>query len=235
MFTRLLSYLALSAAAALALALAPHFAAAQDGSSWPADRETRVREVRATVLRLVNAIDAADGDALRGVIMLDYRYASSAQLQGLDALIACLKAQRDLEAAAKAKFGADGVNALAGVGEVRLSEAQRQALLTAPVEFRNEREALVGLGPTVAPLFVRASRRDFQWRVMLRPISSLKDDASRTPDPPSKARIERMKGVAEVLQRIAKDVRDGRLATPADARKALTDALAEPKEKEKGK
>jgi hypothetical protein len=190
------------------------------------DHAAMVRSVRQTVARLLDAIDAGDAPALRALIHVERRFSSIARGQGLDALVQCVAAQRAMEAAARKQFG-DAAVAVLGA-DMQFSAAERKAMTEGPVEFQDF-QAMIVLGPSVAPLELRWSRRDGVWRVVLRTIETLQDDSSRNPEQGSQMRIDRMNHAAAALRRVTEQIRNGEFKTPADARHALDAVLNDSK------
>jgi hypothetical protein len=178
---------------------------------------------RRVVLGLMDALDTGDPDALRQYIYADHRV--TAQQQGLAALIDCIVAQRELERAVVARWGAQGAGRVVASGSF-FSPTDRTLIESASVEMNNERGgAIMLLSSGVAPIELRYSRFEGRWRVVLSTLRSLYDGFERNPEPGSLKRIGYMRAVAGALRRVSQLTSDGKLASPDDARAALQKAI----------
>jgi hypothetical protein len=171
----------------------------------------------------MDALDAGDPEALRQYIYADHRV--SAQQQGLAALIDCIVAQRDLERAVVARWGAP-VTGRVVASQSFFSPADRTLVESARVEMNNEHGgAVMLLSSGVAPIELRYSRFEGRWRIMLDALRSLYDGFEHTPEPGSLKRIGYMHAVAGALRQVTQLTNDGKLASPDDARVALQKAI----------
>jgi hypothetical protein len=178
---------------------------------------------RQVVLGLMKALDAGDANALRLYIHADRRV--TAQQQGLAALIDCIVAQRELERAVVARWGAEGTGRVVA-SQSFFSTTDRALIESASVEMNNEHGgAIMLLSSGVAPIELRYSRFEGRWRVVLGTLSSLYDGFERTPEPGSLKRIGYMRAVAGALRQVTQLTNDGKLGSPDDARTALQKAI----------
>lgn len=179
---------------------------------------------RRVVLGLMDALDTGDPDALRQYIHADRRV--TAQQQGLAALIECIVAQRELERAVVARWGAQEARRVAA-SQSFFSPADRSLVESARVEMNNERGgAIMLLSSGVAPIELRYSRFEGRWRVVLSTLSSLYDGFERNPEPGSLKRIAYMRAVAGALRQVTQLTNEGsKLASPDDARAALQKSI----------
>ena len=201
-------------------ALIAHPAAAQPWGSGPGPDPTAA--CRRVVIGLMDAVDAGDASALRQYIHADRRVA--AQQQGLAALIDCIVAQRELERAVVARWGAEQTGRVVA-SQSFFSPADRALIESARVETNNEHEAMMLLSSGVAPITLRYTRFEGRWRVVLGTISSLYEGFEHAPEPGSQKRIGYMRAVAGSLRRVTQLTNDGKLGSPDDARAALQKAI----------
>ncbi len=185
------------------------------------DREAAAGSCRKVVLGLMTALDGGDADSLRLFIHADRRI--TAQQLGLSALIDCIVAQRELERAIVARWGAGGAGGVAG--SAFFSPADRAQVETARVEMTGEHEAVMILPTGVSPIMLRYSRFEGRWRVVLATVSTLYDGFERTPEPGSVKRIGYLRAVAGALRQVTRLLADGKLANPDAVRGALQKTL----------
>lgn len=164
---------------------------------------------RASLSRIMMALDEGDGDTLRFLIYADMRV--TAQQLGRDALIDCILARRSLESAARDRLADAGLASIGGV--LRIIEPDARLVRAAHFEPRSEREMAGTLAPGMAPLVMRRSR-DGRWRLMIRIISTLHDEpTTRTPEEGSARRIQSMNAIARATRWTAEQIRTGQIGS----------------------
>jgi hypothetical protein len=170
----------------------------------------------------MTALDNGDADALRLYIFADRRV--TAQQMGLTALIECIVAQRDLERAIVARWGAGVSGSVAG--QSFFSPADRALVESARVELTSENDAMMLLASGVSPITLHYSRVEGRWRVVLvGTITSLYDGFERTPEPGSIKRIGYLRAVAAALRQVTGQLSDGKFTSPDAVRGALQKTL----------
>jgi hypothetical protein len=178
---------------------------------------------RQVVLGLMTALDTGDAVALRQYIYADRRV--TAQQQGLAALIDCIVAQRELERVVVARWSAQETGRVVA-SQSFFSPTDRTLVESASVELNNEHGgAIMLLSSGVAPIELRYNRFEGRWRVQLDTLKSLYDGFERNPEPGSLKRIGYMRAVAGALRQVTQLTRDGKLASPDDARGELQKAI----------
>lgn len=189
----------------------------------PAARDTAAEQCRRTVLRFMEAVNAGDGPTIESLIFAPR--SDDAQQKGLRHLARCIELQRALERAAAARWGADGGAAVSGGAMTSFTAADRAAVERAKVDVSGASDtAHLVTGPGVAPIVVRRSRIDGQWRISLRAFLEGMT-AMRQGDDVARTRLDHLKGVERALFHVAWLVRQKRVDTPAAARRELDDAL----------
>jgi hypothetical protein len=195
------------------------------GRAWGQEAATDNKtQCRQQVARLIAAINAADAEALRQLIYTRPDGDREAQRLGQAAVINCIVARRRLEEEMIRRWGADAPKALGGTS--RFPDIGRDTIATAEVQASST-GALLFLSADTTPIELRRSKKDGQWRIMLRAVDLLKDDAQHNPEPGSLQRIEYLRGVARSLQLVEAQVRGGKLASADATREALQKALEE--------
>jgi hypothetical protein len=213
---------ALTAICLLIGLVAARSASAQRWGSPPPPRPDPVIACRQVVTGLMTALDNGDADALRLYIFADHRV--TAQQMGLTALIDCIVAQRDLERAIVARWGAGASGSVAG--QSFFSPADRALIESARIELTSEHDAMMLLSAGVSPIVLHYSRFEGRWRVVLvGTITSLYDGFERTPEPGSIKRIGYFRAVATALRQVTRQLSDGKFTSPDAVRAALQKTL----------
>ena len=195
------------------------------GRAWGQDASPDNKaQCRAQVARLIAATNAADAEALRQLIYTRPDRDREAQRLGQAAVINCIVARRKLEEEMIRRWGADAPKALGGTSII--PDLARDAIVTAEVQVSSN-DAWLFLSADTTPIELHRSKKDGQWRIMLRAVDLLKDDAQHNPEPGSLQRIEYLRGVARSLQLVEAQVRGGKLASADATREALQRALEE--------
>jgi hypothetical protein len=174
----------------------------------------------------MEAVNAGDAATIESLTALS-RGSDGSQSRARTRLACCIELQRELERAVAARWGDDAAKSFGGPF-MSFTEADRAAVTKAKVDLRLENfEALIVTGPGVAPIALRWTRSDEQWKVIVRMVSTMFDGsaAGRQAEENTAARLKYLLGVERSLFHVAWRVREKRIESAEAARKELDDSI----------